>query len=30
MLTRKQQELLRFIEARLDADGVSPSFEEMK
>ena len=30
MLTKKQQELLRFIEQRLAADGVSPSFEEMK
>lgn len=30
MLTRKQQELLGFIDARLKADGVSPSFEEMK
>lgn len=30
MLTRKQQELLRFIDERLKADGVSPSFEEMK
>lgn len=30
MLTRKQQELLGFIDNRLKADGVSPSFEEMK
>ena len=30
MLTRKQQELLTFIDQRLQADGVSPSFEEMK
>jgi repressor LexA len=30
MLTRKQQELLTFIDLRLRADGVSPSFEEMK
>ena len=30
MLTRKQQELLIFIDARLRTDGVSPSFEEMK
>ena len=30
MLTRKQQELLVFIDGRLRADGVSPSFEEMK
>ncbi len=30
MLTRKQQELLSFIDTRLRADGVSPSFEEMK
>lgn len=30
MLTRKQQELLGFIDQRLKADGVSPSFEEMK
>jgi repressor LexA len=30
MLTRKQQELLTFIDARLRTDGVSPSFEEMK
>lgn len=30
MLTRKQYELLMFIDARLKADGVSPSFDEMK
>jgi repressor LexA len=30
MLTRKQHELLRFIQARLEASGISPSFEEMK
>jgi repressor LexA len=30
MLTRKQQELLAFIDQRLQTDGVSPSFEEMK
>ena len=30
MLTRKQNDLLRFIHTRLAADGVSPSFEEMK
>ncbi len=30
MLTRKQQELLGFIDTRLREDGVSPSFEEMK
>ena len=30
MLTRKQQELLSFIDDRLRTDGVSPSFEEMK
>lgn len=30
MLTRKQHELLHFIHARLDQDGISPSFEEMK
>jgi len=30
MLTRKQQELLSFIDLRLREDGVSPSFEEMK
>ena len=30
MLTRKQQELLAFIDQRLQADGISPSFEEMK
>ena len=30
MLTRKQQELLLFINERLGRDGVSPSFDEMK
>ena len=30
MLTRKQLELLNFIKARLDRDGVPPSFDEMK
>jgi len=30
MLTRKQYELLTFINQRLADDGVSPSFEEMK
>ena len=30
MLTRKQHELIRFIQTRLEATGVSPSFEEMK
>jgi repressor LexA len=30
MLTRKQQELLLFINERLTVDGVSPSFDEMK
>ncbi len=30
MLTHKQHELLRFIEDRLKATGISPSFEEMK
>ena len=30
MLTRKQHELIRFIQERLEATGVSPSFEEMK
>ncbi|HVA13588.1 MAG TPA: transcriptional repressor LexA [Stellaceae bacterium] len=30
MLTRKQQELLLFINHRLSEGGVSPSFEEMK
>jgi len=30
MLTRKQHELLCFIQGRLDESGVSPSFEEMK
>src|SRR3981189_1514482 len=30
MLTKKQYELLMFINHRLAQDGVSPSFEEMK
>ena len=30
MLTRKQQELLMLIHERLQADGVPPSFDEMK
>jgi repressor LexA len=30
MLTRKQHELLTYINARLSESGVSPSFEEMK
>ncbi len=30
MLTRKQHELIRFIQGRLEESGVSPSFEEMK
>jgi repressor LexA len=30
MLTRKQIELLDFIRARIEAEGVPPSFEEMK
>ena len=30
MLTRKQHELICFIKERLEASGVSPSFEEMK
>jgi repressor LexA len=30
MLTRKQHDLLHFIHARLQRDGVPPSFEEMK
>ncbi len=30
MLTRKQHELLRFINERLSESGVSPSFDEMK
>lgn len=30
MLTRKQHELLMFINERLNASGVSPSFDEMK
>jgi repressor LexA len=30
MLTRKQHELIRYIQAKLEETGVSPSFEEMK
>ncbi len=30
MLTRKQHDLLMFIHQRLEASGISPSFEEMK
>src|SRR5512138_3848349 len=30
MLTRKQYDLLIFIDGRLKADGVPPSFDEMK
>ena len=30
MLTRKQHELLSFINTKLEATGISPSFEEMK
>ena len=30
MLTRKQHELIRFIQERLEDTGISPSFEEMK
>jgi len=30
MLTTKQRQLLDFIEKRLETDGVSPSFDEMK
>ena len=30
MLTRKQMELLDFIKTRVEADGVPPSFDEMK
>ncbi|MDT0507986.1 transcriptional repressor LexA [Novosphingobium sp. MMS21-SN21R] len=30
MLTRKQHELLSFIQVRLEESGISPSFEEMK
>jgi repressor LexA len=30
MLTRKQYELLRFINERLKESGVPPSFDEMK
>ena len=30
MLTRKQYQLLMFIDASLKKNGVSPSFDEMK
>ena len=30
MLTRKQHELLNYIDRHLGENGVSPSFEEMK
>ena len=30
MLTKKQRELLLFINQRLTATGISPSFDEMK
>ncbi|TXM56090.1 repressor LexA, partial [Methylobacterium sp. WL120] len=30
MLTRKQLDLLRFIDERMREDGVPPSFDEMK
>jgi len=30
MLTRKQHELLLYINERINAEGISPSFEEMK
>lgn len=30
MLTRKQHELIRFIQSKLEETGISPSFEEMK
>jgi repressor LexA len=30
MLTKKQHELIRFIQERLEQTGISPSFEEMK
>ncbi len=30
MLTKKQHELLSFIHERLESEGISPSFEEMK
>jgi len=30
MLTKKQYQLLMFIDSRLKVVGVSPSFEEMK
>ena len=30
MLTRKQHELITFIQNKLEESGISPSFEEMK
>ncbi|MGB0855359.1 MAG: LexA family protein, partial [Pikeienuella sp.] len=30
MLTRKQLDLLKYIHAAVQKDGVSPSFDEMK
>ena len=30
MLTRKQRELLKFIQEKLGETGISPSFDEMK
>ncbi|MCY4407358.1 MAG: repressor LexA, partial [Rhodospirillaceae bacterium] len=30
MLTRKQKELLLFIDSYLESRGIAPSFEEMK
>src|ERR1700712_3220524 len=30
MLTKKQHQLLQFIRERMNADGVAPSFDEMK
>jgi repressor LexA len=30
MLTRKQHELLLYIDRQLNENGISPSFEEMK
>ena len=30
MLTKKQRDLLEFIQKRLSKDGVPPSFDEMK
>ena len=29
MLTRKQHELITFIQTKLEESGISPSFEEM-